>query len=149
MASWREIDRIRKAPAEFRAVAKRLLNLGTELTEWESIFVESICNDAETREFTTRQSEKLLQIRDGYETITAFHGFSVKTLLDQCWLGRCDLSESQEQKLQKMRERSRVSVRCKDAAFLLHRARELHIIEEDFELGPEDRRGTRPNDHSG
>ena len=101
MASWREIDRIRKAPAEFHAVAKRLLNLGAELTEWESIFVESICNDTETGEFTTRQSEKLLQIRDDYETITIVHGFSIETLLDKCWHARCDLSESQEQKLPK------------------------------------------------
>ena len=132
MTSWREIDRIRKALAEFRAVARRLLNLGAELTDWESIFVESICNDTQTKEFTTRQSEKLLQIRDDYETITTFHGFSVETLLDKCWLGRFDLSESQEQKLQKMRERSHVSVRRKDAGFLMHRARELHIIEEEF-----------------
>jgi hypothetical protein len=117
MASWREIDRIRKAPAEFRAVAKRLLNLGAELTEWESIFVESICNETATNEFTTRQSEKLLQIRDDYETITTFHGFSVNALLDKYWLGRCDLSEGQEQKLQKMREQSHVSVRRKDAGF--------------------------------
>ena len=131
MASWREIDRIRKAPAEFRAVAKWLLNLGAELTEWESIFVESICN-AETKEFTTRQSEKLLQIRDDYETITRIHGFSVAALLDKCWLGRFDLSEGQEQQIQKMRERSQFSVRCKDAGFLMHRARELHIIEEEF-----------------
>ena len=131
MASWREIDRVRKAPAQFRAVAKQLLNLGAELTEWESIFVESICNDTETKEFTTRQSEKLLQIRDDYETITIVHGFSIETLLDRCWLARCDLSESQEQKLQKMRERSHVSVRSKDAGFLMHRARELHIIEEE------------------
>ena len=132
MASWREIDRIRKAPAEFRAVAQRLLNLGAELTEWESTFLESICNDTPTKEFTTRQSEKLLQIRDDYETIVKFHGFSVEALLDKCWLGRCDLSERQEQMLQKMRERSRVSVRRKDAGFLMHRARELHIIEEEF-----------------
>ena len=132
MASWREIDRIRKARAEFRAVAKRLLNLGAELTEWESNFLESICNDTETKEFTTRQSEKLLQIRDDYETITTFHGFSVEALLDKCWLGRFDLSESQEQKLRKMRERSHVSVRRKDAGFLMHRARELHVIEEEF-----------------
>ena len=86
MASWREIDRIRKAPAEFRALAKRLLNLGAELTDWESIFLESIRNDTETKEFTTRQSEKLLQIRDGYETLTKFQGFSVEILLDKCWL---------------------------------------------------------------
>jgi hypothetical protein len=132
LASWREIDRIRKASAEFRAVAKRLLNLGAELTEWESNFLESICNETETKEFTTRQSEKLLQIRDDYETITTFHGFSVETLLDKCWLGRLDLSESQEQKLQKMRERSHVSVRRKDAGFLMHHACELHIIEEEL-----------------
>ena len=91
-----------------------------------------ICNETEAKEFTTRQSEKLMQIRDDYETITTFRGFSVKTLLDKCWLGRCDLSESQERKLEKMRERSPVSVRRKDAGLLMHRARELHIIEEDF-----------------
>ena len=84
------------------------------------------------RNSTTRQSEKLLQIRDDYETITTFRGFSVETLLDKCWLGRFDLLESQEQNLQKMRERSHVSVRRKDAGFLMHRARELHIIEEEF-----------------
>ena len=132
MPSWREIDRIRKAPADFRAVAKRLLNLGAELTEWESIFVESICNDTETKEFTTRQSEKLLQIRDDYETITKFHGFSVETLLDKCWLARLDLSESQEEKLKKLRERSRISVRRRDIGFLMRCARELEIIEEVF-----------------
>jgi hypothetical protein len=132
MASWREIDRFRKVPAAYRAVAQRLLNLGAELTEWESTFLESICNDIQTKELTTRQSEKLLQIRDDYETITAFHGFSVETLLDECWLSRCDLSESQEQKLQRMRERSRVSARRKDVGFLMQRARELHIIDGDF-----------------
>jgi hypothetical protein len=132
MASWREIDRIRKAPAEFRAVAKRLLKLDAELTEWESIFVEKICNDTETKEFTTRQSEKLLQIRDDYETITKYRGYSVETLLDKCWLARLDLSESQEQKLQKLRERSRMSVRLKDIAFLMRCARELEIIEDEY-----------------
>ena len=121
-----------RLPAEFRAVAKRLLNLGAELTEWESNFLESICNDTETKEFTIRQSEKLLQIRDDYETITTFHGFSVEMLLDKCWLGRFDLSEGQEQKLQKMRERSHVSLRRKYAGFLMRRAREVHIIKEEF-----------------
>jgi len=132
MASWREIDRIRKSPAEFRALAKRLLNLDAELTEWESIFVESICNDTETKQFTTRQSEKLLQIRDDYETITECDRFSVKSLLENCWLARVDLSERHEEKLQKLRERSLVSIRRKDVGFLMHRARELHIIEEEF-----------------
>ncbi len=132
MASWREIDRIRKAPAEFRALAKRLLNLGAELTDWESIFLELIRNDTETKEFTTRQSEKLLQIRDDYETLTKFQGFSVEILLDKCWLARLDLSEGQEERLKKLRERSRVSVRRREIAFLMRCARQLEIIEDDF-----------------
>ena len=73
-----------------------------------------------------------MQIRDDYETITKFHGFSVETLLDKCWLARLDLSESQEEKLKKLRERSRISVRRRDIGFLMRCARELEIIEEVF-----------------
>jgi hypothetical protein len=133
MASWREIDRIRKVPIEFRALAKRLLAFGTELTEWESIFVEKICNDTEIEEFTTRQSEKLLQIRDDYETLTKFRGFSVEILLDKCWLARTYLSEGQEEKLKRLCERSWVSVRRRDIGFLMRCARELGVIEEEFD----------------
>ena len=71
-----------------------------------------------------------MQIRDDYETITKFHGFSVETLLDKCWLAQLDLSESQEEKLKKLRERSRISVRRRDIGFLMRCARELEIIEE-------------------
>ena len=135
MASWREIDRIRKAPAEFRALAKRLLNFGAELTEWESTFLESICIDRHSEEFTTRQSEKLLQIRDDYETLTEFHGFSVKIMLRQCRDAHLDLSEADEEWILKQFQRSQTTMRRKDIGRLMRCARELRVIEEKLAEG--------------
>ncbi len=135
MASWREIDRIRKAPAEFRALAKRLLNFGAELTEWESTFLESICINRHSVEFTTRQSEKLLQIRDDYETLTEFHGFSVKIMLRQCRDAQLDLSESDGEWILKQFQRSQTTMRRKNIGRLMRCARELRVIEGELAQG--------------
>jgi hypothetical protein len=71
MASWREIDRIRKDPAAMRALAAHLMRLpNADLTEWEIKFLDSISGDRTGGEFTTRQSEKLLQIRDDSEYVS-------------------------------------------------------------------------------
>ena len=71
MASWREIDRIRKDPTAMRTLAVYLLKLpGTELTEWEIKFLKSISSDLTSEEFTTRQGEKLMQIREDFEEIS-------------------------------------------------------------------------------
>jgi hypothetical protein len=63
MASWQEIDRLRKQPAAYRGLAERLLKIFAELTEWECTFLDSISRRG-IDEITTRQSQKLLQIRD-------------------------------------------------------------------------------------
>jgi hypothetical protein len=55
-----------------------------------------------------------------------------ETLLDKCWLGRFDLSEKPRAKAPKNARAEPRSVSRKDAGFLMHHARELHIIEEDF-----------------
>ena len=55
MASWREIDRIRKDPAAMRALAAHLMRLpNADLTEWEIKFLDSISEDRTGEEFTTR-----------------------------------------------------------------------------------------------
>jgi hypothetical protein len=131
MASWREIDRIRKASAEFRSLAKRLLGF-IDLTDWEKDFLASIRDDRDHKEFTTRQSEKLLQIRDDYELVTEFHGLSVKILLRQCRDARLDLSEDDEEWIQQVFERNETSIRRKNVGRLMRCARELNIIEEEF-----------------
>jgi len=159
MASWQEIDHLKKNPTAFRSLAERLLKLGLELTDWERTFLESISKDRKEislrqserllqirdtqgsrrsknkipeKEFTTRQSEKLFQIRDDYEVVTEFHGFSVKTILHGCWEARLDLLESAEERIVKLYERSPTSIRRKDVGFLMWCARRLYLIEEEF-----------------
>ena len=134
MASWREIDRIRKDPTAFRALAMKLLKVGTDLTDWEKDFLASIGSDHDSKEFTTRQSEKLLQIRDDNEFVTKCRdGFSVALLLRQCREARLDLSESDEAWIEGLIDGSNsVSIKRKHVGRLLRCARQLHIIEEEF-----------------
>ena len=134
MASWREIDRIRKDPTAFRALAMKLLKIGTDLTDWEKDFLASIVNDRDSKEFTTRQSEKLLQIRDDNESVTKCRdGFSVALLLRQCREARLDLTESDEAWIEGLLDRSNsVSIKRKHVGRLLRCARQLHVIEEEF-----------------
>src|SRR5713226_7416898 len=98
MASWREIDRVRKNPKGAADIAKRLLTLPlSEFTDWEIDFLRSIQRLRNVEEFTTRQAEKLLQIRDDVEVVEEVLGFSVQLLLKGCFEARLDLPEADEE----------------------------------------------------
>jgi hypothetical protein len=134
MASWKEIDRIRKDPKAFRALAKGLRTHISELTDWEKDFLSSIHNQSDKDEYTTRQSEKLLQIRDDYESVTELlGGFSVKIILRQCREARLDLSEDDEEWILQRFEQSQTTIRRKHASRLRRCARQLGLIEDDFD----------------
>jgi len=134
MASWKEIDRIRKDPKAFRALARGLRKHIAELTDWEKDFLSSIDSQDEKDEFTTRQSEKLLQIRDDYESVTELlGGFSVKLILRQCHEARLDLSESDEEWIIERFDQSPTTIRRKHAGRLRRCARQLGLIEDDFD----------------
>jgi hypothetical protein len=134
MASWKEIDRIRKDPKAFRALARGLRKHIAELTDWEKDFLSSIDSQDEKEEFTTRQSEKLLQIRDDYESVTELlGGFSVKIILRQCHEARLDLSEDDEEWIIERFEQSPTTIRRKHAGRLRRCARQLGLIEDDFD----------------
>jgi hypothetical protein len=100
MASWREIDRIRKDPTAMRALAAYLLRLpNAELTEWEIKFLQSISADQTSEEFTTRQAEKLMQIRDDSEEVSEIGPrLSVKILIENCKITHLDLAAVDEDK---------------------------------------------------
>jgi len=134
MASWQEIDRIRKAPKEFRSLAKGLrTQFSDDLTDWERDFLEEIAGRAGKEEFTTRQSEKLLDICDDYTSVSQLPGgFSVRIILEQCKLARRDLSENDEQWILQSYERNFTTIRRKNTGRLMRCARELRIIEEEY-----------------
>jgi hypothetical protein len=133
MASWREIDRIRKDPTAMQALAAHLLKLpNADLTEWEIPFLESISRNRTTAEFTTRQAEKLLQIRDDSEYVSqiGYARLSVKLLIAGCQLGHLDLSEDNEQWILGF-PKGTASIRRKDIGRLLRCARDLNNIDDE------------------
>jgi hypothetical protein len=134
MASWQEIDRVRKDPKGFRALAKGLrAQFAGDLTDWEKDFLEAIAGRDGKEEFTTRQSEKLLQIRDDYTSVSQLPGgFSVRIVLQECKEARLDLSAHDEQWILQSYERSPTTIKRKNAGRLMRCARELHIIEEEY-----------------
>lgn len=138
MASWREIDRVRKDPQAATDIAKRLLSLpSSEFTDWELDFLRSVRRLRNIEEFTTRQAEKLLQIRDDIEEVTGVLGFSVRLLLNGCVDGRLDLSEGDEEWVLARSQASSVSIRRKHVGRLMRCARELNLIEEEYSERPQ------------
>ena len=106
MASWREIDRIRKDPTAMRALAAYLLRLpNAELTEWEIKYLKSISDDQTGDEFTTRQAEKLMQIRDDSEEVSeiGYQRLSVRILVEDCKIAYLDLAALDEDKAEWIR----------------------------------------------
>lgn len=129
VASWREIDRYRKDAGACRTLAAALLRAhADDLTDWEIAFLRGKREIIGDDELTTRQSEKLLEIRDQHQPCTEIHGFSVVKLLEGCFAGRLDLSEDDEDWLVKWHASGK-SFKCRDAARLLRLARQLNLIE--------------------
>lgn len=130
MASWREIERIRKAPGDFRRLAQALLSSADDLTEWESDFLEGVLRKPDASEgYTLRQSEKLLEIRDGRIPIDTVRGFSVVTLIRKCHEARADLPEEDDAWLTALVEAQASAIRRRDAGRLLRCAEQLLIID--------------------
>jgi hypothetical protein len=133
MASWREIDRIRKDPTAMRALAAHLLRLpNAELTEWEIKFLESISADRTSEEFTTRQGEKLMQIRDDSEYVSeiGYDRLSVKILIADCQMGHIILEENDEEWILGF-PKGTTSIKRRDIGRLLRCARDLNNIDEE------------------
>lgn len=128
MASWKEIERFRKDTKAVRLLAEALLKIDTTREHpWETDFLVSM--RTWHGELTTRQSEKLLQIRDGLETVTVFRGFSVKALLAGCHLARLDLVEDDEAWIVRCRAKSESSILRRHVGRLMRCASQLNLIE--------------------
>lgn len=131
MASWQEIERIRKDADEARRIAKALLNYSVEpgaLREWEENFLRNTSTST-AEELTTRWSERLLDVRDNVERITKYKGISISRLVHGCYEARLDLSDEDEEWIVERYESSRDSVRRKHLWRLLRLAAEIDLIE--------------------
>jgi hypothetical protein len=117
MASWIEIERVCKDRPAFKALAKRLLaDPGFERTVYEETFLSDV--STYRRDLTTREGEKLLQIRDEAEIHTNIRGLSVATLIDVCHQNRFDLDDADQGRIERLKARDRRHVRGNQMGWL-------------------------------
>jgi hypothetical protein len=128
MADYREINALQKDPARARAMAQGLFTLGDmEWTDWELDFLAGI--GARQGDLTTRQGEKLVELRDEATWYTAVDGFSLGALIERCHLLRDELPEPDAAFIARLRASGATRLRRKDARRLLRCARTVGEIE--------------------
>lgn len=129
MSSWREVNEIGKDPSRVRRLAERLLLLHRhEMSEWELDFLDSVMAlGTADQDLTTRQAEKLIEIRDDMKIYTQLDGFNIRRLIERCWMARLDLCETDEHFINRLRGAG--SLRRSDAQRLLRCARQLHLVD--------------------
>jgi hypothetical protein len=128
MPDYREILAIQKDPARARAMAQVLCKLDDiEWTDWELDFLTSI--GTRRQDLTTRQGEKLIELRDEAVWYTAVDGFSLSALIERCHLARDELAEPDAEFIARLKAAGATRLRRKDARRLLRCARSLGEIE--------------------
>jgi hypothetical protein len=99
MASWIEIDRVRKDPKAFKLLANHLLadpDYARERSEFATDFLENISR-SEKEELTTRQGEILLELRDeGRRCFEICDDLSIEILIEKFYYARLDLENDND-----------------------------------------------------
>jgi hypothetical protein len=128
MTSYREVVEIQKDVARARSLAQALSKLDDAAwTDWELDFLDSIA--ARRTGLTTRQGEKLIELRDAATWYSAVDGFCLKTLIDRCYLLREELDEGNAGFIKHLTASAATRLRRKDARRVLACARTLGEIE--------------------
>jgi hypothetical protein len=128
MSDYREILDIQKNPERARSMAQFLSTLDDmEWTDWELDFLAGI--GARKGDLSTRQGEKLIELRDEATWYAAVDGFSLKALIERCHLLRDELAEPDAGFIERLRAFGATLLRRKDARRLLRCARALGEIE--------------------
>jgi hypothetical protein len=97
-------------------------------TDWEEPFLEKMAINRAA--LTTRQAEKLLELRDAVRRVSTVKGFSVRSLLGICWEARLDLDEDGDVDfLNQLKTSGSAAIRNRDAGRLMACARKLRVIE--------------------
>jgi hypothetical protein len=130
MTDYREINALRRDPERARRVAQFLLALkDIEWTEWEFDFLQNIGARESLEDLTTRQSEKLVELRDDSVWHEKVDGFSLRLLIKSCNDMRHLLSKYDEEFVVRLKKEGALKLRRRDAARLMRCARTTGEIE--------------------
>ena len=128
MGSYKELLALGRDPVRVRAVARRLLASAEDWTEWERDFLEGLVAEYGSDALTTRQRQKLAELREGAEYVPTIEGFDVASLIDKCWLGRLDLDYEDDIAFIEQ-ERGSTSIKRRHVQRLLRCCRKLGVID--------------------
>ena len=128
MGSYKEQLVLGRDPVRVRAVARRLLASAEDWTEWERDFLEGLVAEYGSDALTTRQRQKLVELREGAEYVPTIEGFDVASLIDKCWLGRLDLDYEDDIAFIEQ-ERGSTSIKRRHVQRLLRCCRKLGVID--------------------
>ena len=128
MGSYKEQLVLGRDPVRVRAVARRLLASAEDWTEWERDFLEGLVAEYGSDALTTRQRQKLVELREGAECVPTIGGFDVASLIDKCWLGRLDLDYEDDIAFIEQ-ERGSTSIKRRHVQRLLRCCRKLGVID--------------------
>jgi hypothetical protein len=130
MASWQELERVRKSPTTFKPLAGRLMkdpDCGS--SEFVDGFLENIAN-WKRDEISLRQCEILLELRDGAEIHTHYRGLSVPILIRRCHERRYELTASDRRRIEQLVESGRRVVTGAQMGWFKRICKELGEIEQ-------------------
>lgn len=130
MASHREMQRLAADTDAVRSMASYLLKIAdADWTAWEVDFLENMSERTSVEPITIRQREILCNLHENAKSFAKIDGFSVATLLRECWLARMDLSEDDEEFVERLKAKNEVSLKRRPLFRLLHCAREIGLID--------------------
>lgn len=130
MSIHREIARFKTSPEAAQSLARALLSHeGAAWSDWELDFLEGLAGRASSEPLSTRQAEKLLELRDNARAFERVDGLSVRALIEDCFLGRLDLSEEDEVFVASLKAAGLKSLKLRPLKRLLACSRQLGVID--------------------
>ena len=131
MQDYKEIDRVRKDSVAVKSLAKRLLSIPNhDWNDWELEFMDHIVRHRGLEPITTRQGEKLIELRDHSQYHSSVQGFRVASLITNCWLARDDLKNEEDRKfIDNLKTSGASALRRRHLGKLLACARQVGAVE--------------------
>lgn len=130
MTDYREINEIAKDTGRARSIAAYLLKLGdVDWTDWELDFLDTM--QAREEPLSTRQAEKLVELRDDAVLYRKVDGFLLKTLIGRCFLYRDELNSDHDREfIERLKDTGQEALRKRDAVRLLRCTRAIGEIQQ-------------------
>jgi hypothetical protein len=96
MTDYREINALQRDPPRARALTQYLLTLEqVQWSDWETDFLDTM--SVIDSDLSTRQAEKLVELRDNTVVYKFVEGLSLRVLIENCYVYRDELSSEHDQ----------------------------------------------------